>query len=124
MTINPLKSVKFVLYPPFPSPAVDCTTLVVPPAVLHVTTTSLPDGNTEVICNPDALLVGFVPARNSARLFWPSPSGSAFAAAAGLVVLPKYWICHAWNAVITMIRLFETIVLLAPKALLAVSVTV
>ena len=36
------------------------------------------------------------------KLSIPLPNGSAFAAAAGLVVLPKYWICQAWNGVHTV----------------------
>jgi hypothetical protein len=102
LMINPLKSWKFVEYDPSGNPVFTCTTLVYPPAVVQVTSTSLPCVVTEVICKPEALLVGLVPARNSAKLFWPSPSGSALAAAAGFVVLPKYWICQVWNGVSTV----------------------
>src|ERR1035441_1407775 len=48
--------------------------------------------------NTDVLLVGSVPARNSARLFWPSPSGSAAPSACGQLVHPKYCNCQHGNA--------------------------
>ena len=103
MTIEPLMSLKFVLYPPLPSPAVACTALVRPPAVAQVITTSLVCCTTERIRSADRLLVGLVPARNSLLLLIPSPSGSASAAAAAQLVQPKYCICHCWNAVTAVI---------------------
>src|ERR1022692_3014910 len=90
MMIYGLRSMKLVVYEPSTSPAFTCTTLVLPPAVAHVTRISAPWGVTEMMWKNEALLVGSVPERNSQRLLQPSPSGSAFCAAAGLVVLPKY----------------------------------
>src|SRR5216683_2619451 len=99
MMINGLTSMKLVAYEPSPSPTLACTTLVRPPDVAQLTTTSLPDVVvTDVMCKYDALLVGSLPDRNSHRLLHPSPSGSAVATAAGLVVLPKYRICQLWKA--------------------------
>jgi len=57
----------------------------------------VPDFTTEAIANTDASLVGSVPAKNSAMLFWPSPSGSAVAAACGQFVQPKYCNCQHVN---------------------------
>src|SRR5438477_5868211 len=94
-----LRSVKFVRNEPSTSPLVACTTLVFPPAVAHVTRMSEPCDVTAVIWKQEALLVGSVPVRNSQRLSQPSPSGSAFDAAAELVVLPKYWTCQLWKTV-------------------------
>src|SRR2546426_6341006 len=99
-----LTSKKLFEYEPF----VACKTLVLPPAVAHVTSTSAPCVTMEVIRKLDAPFVGSMPARNSQRLLQPSPSGSAAGSAAGLLVLPKYWICQACIAVSTVIRLLDT----------------
>src|SRR3989442_1375525 len=69
--------------------------------IAQVTRRLLPAGGIAVMRNTEALLVGLVPTRNSARLFIPSPSGSAVGAALGSLVLPKYWICQVWKAVNT-----------------------
>src|SRR5208282_5795321 len=90
-------SVKLVAYEPAPSPVAACTTLVCPPAVCQVTTIFVPCGVTDVMWKTDALLVGLVPAKNSARLFWPSPSGSQVAQDWLLVaapIPPKYCARH------------------------------
>src|SRR6266404_1646570 len=47
----------------------------------------------------DTALVGSVPARNSSKLDCPSPSASTSDAAMGLLMLPKYCICHCCQAV-------------------------
>src|SRR5882724_10487814 len=62
--------------------------------VIHVTRMSLASFAIAVMRKAEALLVGSVPLRNSARLFCPSPSGSAVGAALGHVTQPKYWNCH------------------------------
>src|ERR1022692_4420077 len=59
--------------------------------------TSLPCRTAEVTRSTDALFVGSVPDRNSALLFWPSPSGSALASACGQFVQPKYCNCQHVN---------------------------
>src|SRR5262249_49481465 len=80
--------------------AVACTTFVEPPPVVHVIAMSLPCGCTEMIRKPEALLFGSVPARNSARLFMPSPSGSSVGAEPGqLFVQPKCACSHCWYGV-------------------------
>src|SRR5579859_4307956 len=121
--IEPLRSVKLVVYPPLASPLVACTALVWAPAVVHVTTVLLPCDTAEMIRKSEAGFVGLRPARNWLVLLMPLPSGSASGCACGQLVHPKYCSCHAWNAVSTVIRLFDTTVLV-PSALLAVSVTV
>src|ERR1017187_2387621 len=104
-----------VLYPPLASPAVACTALVYPPTVFQVMSMSpLFCGVTEMMCSPDELLLGSLPDRNSARLFRPSPSGSAVASACGQLVQPKCDNCHDWNALVAtvaVIRPFDTSVL-------------
>ena len=47
----------------------------------------------------DEAEVGIVPAMNSSLFVWPSPSGSAPAAAAGAFGSPNHWICHCVNGV-------------------------
>src|SRR5258706_1282926 len=57
----------------------DSTAFVSPPAVIHVTSTSLPCSATAVTWKGELLSFGLVPRRNSWRLDKPSASGSAVA---------------------------------------------
>src|SRR5437667_11115815 len=71
------------------APAVRCSALVLPGLVVQVTRRLLPSGATDVMRNAEALLVGSVPARNSARLLCPSPSASWEVSAALFLFRPK-----------------------------------
>src|SRR6058998_109265 len=75
-------------------PAVRSSALVLPVPVIHVTRTLSLSRAMVVMRKAEALLVASVPARNSAKLFCPSPSGSAVGAALGQVTQLKYWTCH------------------------------
>src|ERR1035437_2878185 len=73
--------------------------LVCPPTVDQITVMSLAAFVAEMIRSAEPGLFGSVPARNSAWLFRPSPSGSALAAAWGQPEQPKCANCHCSNAV-------------------------
>src|SRR5438876_11851453 len=76
------------------TPAVRCSALVLPKTVVHVTRRLVLSHVMETMRKAETLLVGSVPLTNSAKLFCPSPSGSALGAALGEVTEPKYWTCH------------------------------
>src|ERR1017187_690644 len=76
--IGGLKSVKLLEQLPYVAPVATCTTLVLPPAVLHAISMSLPCWTMDVIWNGvEPAWVGSVPARYSCRLLNPSPSASS-----------------------------------------------
>src|ERR1700681_834000 len=76
------------------------TSYTFPSTLTKLTRKSAPLGWTVVTWKRDTGLVGSVPARNSCRLFMPSPSGSHAAQDRALVIVPlallvgwfgKYW---------------------------------
>ena len=68
-----------VLKLPLAAPVARCNAFVLPLPIVHVTRRLFTVLVIAVMRNPDALLPGSVPARNSFRLLRPSPSLSAFA---------------------------------------------
>src|ERR1017187_2305255 len=87
-----------------------------PPEVFHVTVLVTPAWLMAIMRNTDAGFVGFNPSKNWLVLLMPLPNGSAPGAAAGLVLLPKYLVCHCWNGSTTVSR--ATLLVTLPNALL------